>query len=169
MTEHAASFRFGNFLQTVSLCHTDRVVHLAPVQASLSFAWTHFNPWLALTDHYGWRVKKKKRKFWSGCQICLLCAPSREKACKRLSCFRLHQLTSLPHCVSRLVLRLSSANVSDSIWVNLGPSFLSPRCSFRFLTGEFKREIYGVGRTSTSHTPRPTFQAIAISAKKVLE
>lgn len=143
------------FETSVPLCHRDRDVYLNALQP------------LTCSNRL---VKKKKKEGilkWMS-NLFALCSIKR-KAWKRLSCLRLHQLTSLPHCVSRLVLRLSSANVSDSIWVSLGPSFLSPRCSFRFLTGEFKREIYGVGRTPTSHTPRPMFRAIAISAKKAVE
>lgn len=97
--------------------------------------------------------------------------PLRMKRKKRISevngvktvCFLLHQekpgsgfrayvyqLTSLPHYGSWVVLRLSSADVSGCIWVNLS---LSLHCSFRFLTGKRKKSPL-------------TFQAIAISAKR---
>lgn len=53
----------------------------------------------------------------------------------------IHQLTSLPHCGSWVVLRLSSADVSGTIWVNLGLSFISPfQLSISQWQGKKKRE-----------------------------
>ena len=105
----------------VPLPHQQRHA-FTPHLASLSFAWMHFNPWLVLTYHYGWRGKKRISEVNGVKTVCFLLHQE-----KPASAFRayVYQLTSLPQHGSWVVLRLPSADVSGSIWVNLGPSFIS--------------------------------------------